>query len=100
MVLKSYDSNNLVTLSDHRPVFAQFLIRIDLSELESECEDAPLSRAVANQLLSDKFKVSRRMTMSSRSIKQLNSEELQQHVTQQRVTGEISQVKTKACLIF
>jgi hypothetical protein len=25
---KSYDSNNLVTLSDHRPVFSQFLLGI------------------------------------------------------------------------
>ncbi len=28
--LKSYDSNNLVGLSDHKPVFAQFLVTFDL----------------------------------------------------------------------
>ena len=28
--LKSYDSNNLVCLSDHKPVFAQFLVTFDL----------------------------------------------------------------------
>jgi len=28
----SYDSNNLVTLSDHRPVFSQFLVTLDSFE--------------------------------------------------------------------
>ena len=30
VVLKSYDSHNLVGLSDHKPVFAQFLVTFDL----------------------------------------------------------------------
>ena len=38
--LKSYDSNNLVNLSDHRPVFAQFLLSIDLSPDETSEQDA------------------------------------------------------------
>ena len=29
---KSYDSNNLITLSDHRPVFSQFLLRYSQAE--------------------------------------------------------------------
>ena len=37
--LKAYDSNNLVNLSDHRPVFAQFLLQIDLESHESEAEE-------------------------------------------------------------
>ena len=32
--LKSYDSNNLLVLSDHRPVFAQFIVNIDMSGLQ------------------------------------------------------------------
>ena len=34
--LKGYDSNNLVSLSDHRPVFAQFLLKIDFEANDSE----------------------------------------------------------------
>ena len=29
LTLVNYDSNNLVTFSDHRPVFAQFILRMD-----------------------------------------------------------------------
>lgn len=29
LTLVNYDSNNLVTMSDHRPVFAQFILRMD-----------------------------------------------------------------------
>lgn len=32
LMQKSYDSNNLVTLSDHRPVFSQFLLNFKLHE--------------------------------------------------------------------
>ena len=49
--LKGYDANNLVCLSDHRPVFAQFLLKIDMqgnngSDVE-ESEDIP-----ANDIIS------------------------------------------------
>ena len=37
--LKSYDSNNMLDLSDHRPVFAQFILDIDLTDQGSEMED-------------------------------------------------------------
>ena len=40
MGLKGYDSNNLVDISDHRPVFAQFLFKIDLTDHESDMEEA------------------------------------------------------------
>ena len=29
----SYDANNLVSLSDHRPVFAQFYLYLSLSDV-------------------------------------------------------------------
>lgn len=31
LMQKSYDSNNLVSMSDHRPVFSQFLLKYRLS---------------------------------------------------------------------
>lgn len=57
MELKSYDSNNLVSLSDHRPVFAQFLIKVGLSELLKETVEAhPLTRAVAGSIVKANIK--------------------------------------------
>ena len=35
---KSYDSNNLVTISDHRPVHAQFIYRLELSKVVTDRE--------------------------------------------------------------
>lgn len=32
LVQKSYESNNLITLSDHRPVFSQFLLKFKRNE--------------------------------------------------------------------
>lgn len=34
LLQKSYDSNNLLVLSDHRPVFSQFLLTFKLNESE------------------------------------------------------------------
>ena len=45
--LKSYDSNNLVNFSDHRPVFAQFLLSIDLQDNQSDAEGGGLLSAAA-----------------------------------------------------
>ena len=42
--LKSYDSNNMLNMSDHRPVFAQFLLGLDLTNQGSEMEDEELNR--------------------------------------------------------
>ena len=52
LTLEGYDSNNLVDLSDHRPVFAQFLLKLDLSSVESEAEqnDEPDNVSKASNL--------------------------------------------------
>ena len=38
LVQKSYDSNNLVTLSDHRPVFSQFVLQYNLEQEKTNFE--------------------------------------------------------------
>lgn len=55
--LCAYDSNNLVNLSDHRPVFAQFLFKIDLENGESEAEEVKSQSGVSN--ISKKSNISR-----------------------------------------
>ena len=56
--LKSYDSNNLVTKSDHRPVYAQFVYRLDLQNLrtEDEAEQNPILRSVAADKIKKELK--------------------------------------------
>ena len=49
--LKGYDSNNLVDISDHRPVFAQFLFQIDLTDHESDMEEAKAEGQEPNILI-------------------------------------------------
>jgi len=46
MVLKAYDSNNLVMLSDHRPVFAQFEYKIALQAYKP-VDYKPLNLSIA-----------------------------------------------------
>ena len=47
----SYDSNNMLDLSDHRPVFAQFILDVDLSNQGSEMEDEEPIRNADGDLL-------------------------------------------------
>ena len=59
LLLKSYDSNNLVTRSDHRPVYAQFTYKLELSTLESDDEHYsinPILRSVAADKLKKEYR--------------------------------------------
>lgn len=55
LILKSYDANNLVDISDHRPVFAQFVFTIPTSgdrgnqELSLDDEATPDGEAAEHQ---------------------------------------------------
>lgn len=68
---KSYDSNNLLTLSDHRPVFSQFVLRY---RLKSGTDDNSVNP------VKDQFSV---------YIKKKND-----------LSSELGHIKTKACAIF
>ena len=58
MEIKSYDSHNLVATSDHRPVIAQFLMKLDLTNHESEAEEDGPASGVAADAVSSMSKVS------------------------------------------
>ena len=93
--LKSYDSNNLIDNSDHRPVFAQFLFDLDLTNQGSESEredDVDNNSQVSG--VSSKSRLSRHKT------KLLTESQLRAVVDEKKTTGDIGATKTKACTIF
>lgn len=104
---KSYDSNNLVTLSDHRPVHAQFTYKLELSKQltdhEGDCN--PILRSVAQETIKKDFARARRViakdrVIGAKTLRTLTTEQIQQNILLRKQTGEISQVRTKACAIF
>lgn len=96
MELKAYDSNNLVSLSDHRPVFAQFLIKVSLSELFKKVttEAHPLTRAVAGNIVkASTIQQTSNTSPSTEKAKAMQKCGTQEHINDialRKTTGEVS----------
>lgn len=51
LVQKSYDSNNLLKISDHRPVFSQFELRFEFNEGDSMSNGIQKQLSLAHEII-------------------------------------------------